>query len=140
MGGGGSATAELMGKASMRRHLVLAAMAALLLPPLEAVAQGRGDAHVRGPDRRAERPFERPGNPNAARAPRPAPRQDLGPPAAWRRGQVLPPTYRGGAAPNLERHHLRPPPPGYDWVQVGPDIYLTQRSTGLVLEAIPGGY
>jgi Ni/Co efflux regulator RcnB len=59
---------------------------------------------------------------------------------AWRRGQYLPPQYRGYRVPDLGRYRLRPPPPGYDWVTVGPDIYLMQRNSGLVLDVVPGGY
>jgi len=59
---------------------------------------------------------------------------------AWRRGQYLPPEYRGYRVPDLGRYRLRPPPPGYDWVTVGPDIYLMQRNSGLVLDVVPGGY
>ena len=59
---------------------------------------------------------------------------------AWRQGQYLPPQYRGAVVQDRGRYRLRPPPPGYDWVGVGPDIYLMQRSTGMVLDIIPGGY
>lgn len=59
---------------------------------------------------------------------------------AWGRGDFLPPTYRGQGLSDFGRYRLRPPPAGYDWVQVGRDIYLMQRSTGMVLEAIPYGY
>lgn len=38
------------------------------------------------------------------------------------------------------RFRLRTPPPGYDWVGVGRDIYLVQRGTGRVLDAIPDGF
>ena len=119
----------------MRRLLIAAMAAATLLAPLaDAVAQGRGNG--RGPERRAEREFRR-------EAPRPAQegrRAYRAPPRALDRGQVLPPPYRGERIEDFDRHRLRPPPAGYNWVQVGRDIYLTQRSTGLVVEAIPGGY
>ena len=58
----------------------------------------------------------------------------------WRRGQVLPPAYRGAYVPDPGRYHLRAPPPGYGWVGDGRDAYLTQRSTGLVLDRVPGAY
>ena len=63
-----------------------------------------------------------------------------GPPRAWRQGEYLPPMYRGSVVQNPSRYRLRAPPPGYAWVGVGPDIYLMQRGTGMVLDTIPGGY
>ena len=57
-----------------------------------------------------------------------------------RRGQVLPPAYRGAYVPDPGRYHLRAAPPGYGWVGDGRDAYLTQRSTGLVLDRVPGAY
>lgn len=80
------------------------------------------------------------------RGPRAAPGRNWSPPAgpgaprAWGRGDFLPPPYRGAGLRDFERYRLRPPPVGYDWVQVGRDIYLMQRSTGMVVEAIPYGY
>ena len=59
---------------------------------------------------------------------------------SWGRGQRLPPMYRGDVLRDPGRYRLRAAPPGYDWVGVGPDIYLMQRSTGMVLDSIPGGY
>lgn len=59
---------------------------------------------------------------------------------SWGRGERLPPMYRGSVLRDPGRFRLRTPPPGYDWVGVGPDIYLVQRSSGLVLDAIPGGF
>jgi Ni/Co efflux regulator RcnB len=48
--------------------------------------------------------------------------------------------YRGDVLRDPGRYRLRTPPPGYDWVGVGGDIYLMQRGSGMVLDAIPGGY
>ena len=58
----------------------------------------------------------------------------------WRRGQVLPPAYRGAYVPDPGRYRLRAAPNGYGWVGDGRNAYLTQRSTGMVLEAVPGAY
>ena len=63
-----------------------------------------------------------------------------GGPGGWRRGQVLPPAYRGAYVPDPGRYHLRAAPPGYGWVGDGRDAYLTQRSTGLVLDRVPRAY
>lgn len=138
----------------MRKLITIVAAAATLLTPLASSAQGRGDGRGEGRWRNAERHADR----NEARAaareargrdydrrdmPPPGFRRQPGPPpqarGGWGRGQYLPPTYRGAPVRDIERYRLRQPPMGYDWVRVGPDIYLTQRSTGLVVEAIPGG-
>lgn len=58
----------------------------------------------------------------------------------WRRGQVLPPERRGAYVPDPGRYHLRAAPPGYGWVGDGRNAYLTQRSTGMVLDSVPGAY
>lgn len=57
-----------------------------------------------------------------------------------RRGQVVPPAYRGAYVPDPGRYHLRAAPPGYGWVGDGRNAYLTQRSTGMVLDSVPGAY
>ena len=128
------------------RKMLVAALAALTLsaPLVDAAAQGRGggNGRGRGGEGRAERSYER-GAGRWAQDPNMPPRRYNAPPqreGGWGRGQYLPPPARSGQIQDFSRHRLRPPPAGYDWVQVGPDIYLTQRSTGLVVEAIPGGY
>ena len=59
---------------------------------------------------------------------------------SWRRGQVLPPDYRGATVADPGRYHLRRPPSGYDWVGDSRNAYLMQRSTGLVLDSVTGAY
>jgi Ni/Co efflux regulator RcnB len=54
----------------------------------------------------------------------------------YSRGQFLPPSYLGGVV-DPRQYHLRRPPNGYGWVTVGPNAYLTQRSTGLILDTAP---
>lgn len=63
-----------------------------------------------------------------------------GPGRSWRRGERLPPMYRGSVVRDPRRFRLRTPPPGYDWINVGPGVYLVQRSSGLVLDAIPNDF
>ena len=58
----------------------------------------------------------------------------------WRRGQVLPPAYRGAVISDFGRYHLRRPPRGYYWVQQDDDFVLVAMATGLIFEVIPGGY
>jgi hypothetical protein len=55
----------------------------------------------------------------------------------FRRGQFLPQGYWGGAVADPRAYHLRRPPNGYSWVTVGPNAYLMQRSTGLILDTAP---
>ena len=56
----------------------------------------------------------------------------------FRRGQFLPQGYwNGGAVADPRQYHLRRPPNGYGWVTVGPNAYLMQRSTGLILDTAP---
>ena len=57
---------------------------------------------------------------------------------SWRRGEFLPHAYWGGAAIDPHRYRLRTPPPGYAWFGIGRDAYLVQRSTGLILDTVPG--
>lgn len=59
--------------------------------------------------------------------------------AAWRRGAVLPPYYRGAQLYEYDRHRLRRPPPGYAWYRVNNDYVLTQTISGLIMEVV-GGY
>ena len=141
----------------MRHFAIIAAAAATLLTTFAVTAdarEGPGRGRDRGDDRRYEqrddRRYERPAdrlpryepNPDIRRRmdPRNAPPPYLAAPRSWRQGERLPPMYRGGYLPDPGRYRLRAAPPGYDWVGVGDDIYLVQRSTGLVLDTIPGGY
>jgi Ni/Co efflux regulator RcnB len=55
---------------------------------------------------------------------------------AWRRGGVLPPSYRGYWVDDYYRYHLRPPPRGYRWYRVGDDYLLAAITTGLIFEII----
>jgi Ni/Co efflux regulator RcnB len=155
-------------EASMRRIVIIAAAAATLLSSLafSVEAQDRGRDRDRGDDRRYEGSerrgdyergrgrYERGDGGRSERLPRYEPRPEVrrredprnapppyyGAERSWRQGERLPPMYRGRVVRDPGRFRLRAPPPGYDWIGVGPDIYLMQRSTGLVLDAIPGGY
>lgn len=62
------------------------------------------------------------------------------PAQALRRGQLLPQGYAGGRVADPGRYHLRGAPNGYDWLGDGRDAYLVQRSTGMVLDSVPGAY
>lgn len=56
--------------------------------------------------------------------------------AGWRRGEILPPDYRGYAVPDYARYHLRRPPRGYYWCRAGDDFVLVAMTTGLIFEVI----
>ena len=58
----------------------------------------------------------------------------------WRRGQILPPAYRGEPINNYAAYHLRRPPRGYYWCRQGDDYVLVALTTGLIFEVIAGGY
>lgn len=53
----------------------------------------------------------------------------------WRRGDRLPPAYRGSAyvIANPVGYHLRPAPRGYYWVRVDNNAVLAAVTTGVVL-------
>jgi Ni/Co efflux regulator RcnB len=152
----------------MRRALIIAAAAAALLSPCVAAAQdhggwrrgeaydhmrrqtadhdrrgGRGRGEDRGRDDRAGDRYGRGPDLPRGGGPREAPTPYRAAPErsgrSWRQGEYLPPMYRGSVVRDPGRYRLRAPPPGYDWVGVAPNIYLMQRGTGMVLDAIPGG-
>ncbi|WP_112061649.1 RcnB family protein [Hyphomonas pacifica] len=54
----------------------------------------------------------------------------------WKRGEYLPADYRDDYFEDWRRYDLREAPPGYRWVIVDEDAYLTQVATGLVAEAV----
>jgi len=65
----------------------------------------------------------------------PAPRATAG---GWRRGGYLPPAYQQFVVQNPAAFHLRRPPSGYNWVQVGNQYLLVSSGTGLIFDAAPG--
>jgi Nickel/cobalt transporter regulator len=73
-------------------------------------------------------------------APRVPPGYDPERPArsGWRRGQFLPPDFRGVVVEDYARFHLRRPPRGYFWYRDADDYVLASASTGLIFEVIPG--
>jgi Ni/Co efflux regulator RcnB len=56
----------------------------------------------------------------------------------WGRGDVVPWPYRGQQyiVTDWRMHRLSPPPRGYQWVSVGPDYFLINIVTGMVLQSI----
>lgn len=58
--------------------------------------------------------------------------------SGWRRGQYLPPDFRGVVVEDYPRFHLRRPPRGYFWYRDADDYVLASAATGLIFEVIPG--
>lgn len=58
----------------------------------------------------------------------------------WRRGDFLPRGFGDGPELDPRHYRLRTPPPGYVWRGSGRDAYLVQRSTGLILDTVPGAW
>ena len=56
---------------------------------------------------------------------------------AWRRGALLPPSYRGYVINDYYRYRLRPPPRGYVWYRVGDSFMLTGVANGVIFEVVP---
>jgi Ni/Co efflux regulator RcnB len=63
-----------------------------------------------------------------------------GPNHEFYRGQRLPPEYRDRqyVVDDWRGHHLRAPPRGYRWVQVGGDYVLVAISNGIILQLFLG--
>ena len=59
-------------------------------------------------------------------------------PSRWRRGQFLPPPFRGDMVGDYSRYHLRRPPPGYFWYRSGDDYILAAIASGLIFEVVAG--
>ena len=56
---------------------------------------------------------------------------------SWRRGGYLPPIDQSLVVGDYGRYHLRRPPFGYHWVQVGNQFMLVSSSTGLIFDVAP---
>jgi len=56
----------------------------------------------------------------------------------YRTGQHLPRNYYVNRTYYVQPtvYGLQAPPPGYEWVRVGNDVYLTQTSTGLIANVV----
>jgi len=56
----------------------------------------------------------------------------------YRSGQYLPRNYYVNRTYYVQPtvYGLQAPPPGYEWVRVGNDVYLTQTQTGLISQVI----
>ena len=56
----------------------------------------------------------------------------------WHRGAHIPRTYRDReyVVSHWEEHHLRRPPRGYEWVQVGGDYVLVAIASGIIAEIL----
>ncbi|HEX4267418.1 MAG TPA: RcnB family protein [Steroidobacteraceae bacterium] len=54
----------------------------------------------------------------------------------WRKGDRLPPAYRGSAyvIPDVAVYHLRPAPVGFYWIRVDNNAVLASVATGAVVD------
>jgi len=57
---------------------------------------------------------------------------------SWRKGNRLPPNYRGHVVNNYSRYKLRQPPRGYHWVKVNNDYLLIGIATGIISSIVAG--
>ena len=57
---------------------------------------------------------------------------------SWRKGNRLPPNYRGHVVNNYSRYKLRQPPRGYHWVKVNNDYLLVGIATGVISSIVAG--
>jgi len=73
-------------------------------------------------------PDERPGHP---------PADPKGHPV---RGGFLPAERLADRIADPQKYKVRQPPPGYSWVHVGQDLFLVQDHSGLIVDAVEGGY
>ncbi|MFT4193988.1 RcnB family protein [Ottowia sp.] len=130
----------------MRTHRIIAvALAASLgLPSLAGAQPGDPERRPGDPPRKTA-PAKR--EPNHARAPQqrqpagqPAPHvaRGAGPDHRFHQGQRLPSEWRHQqyVVNDWRAHHLRPPPRGYQWVQVGADYVLIAVATGVIASLI----
>ncbi|HEY3797772.1 MAG TPA: RcnB family protein [Caulobacteraceae bacterium] len=58
----------------------------------------------------------------------------------WQRGAYLPPAYQSFEINDFDRYHLRRPPYGYHWVQVGNECLLVSLATGQIFDVVMGPY
>ena len=58
--------------------------------------------------------------------------------SGWRRGERLPPDFRGDVVSDYARYHLRRPPRGYFWYRDADDYVLAAAGSGLIFEVING--
>lgn len=63
-------------------------------------------------------------------------RLGIGPNFAFHRGDRLPPHYRNRhyVVENWRIHHLRQPPRGHQWVQIGANYALVAITTGMIVD------
>ena len=137
MAGSAAASAGLAGAAALSE----AAVSVVAVPALEASRVHVDRAALVGSGVAAPTAVRLWGRP--AVSPRASPLHVLrlmagGGGGGFRRGQFLPQGYwNGGAVADPRQYHLRRPPNGYGWVTVGPNAYLMQHSTGLILDTAP---
>ena len=131
--------------------VLLASAIAVLIAPV-VLQPGRTAAQVYGGGHRG---FGSPGFHPPAYAPPNYGRPRIAPPRAaahmpssydperpgrsgWRRGERLPPSFRGDIVSDYARYHLRRPPRGFAWYRDADDYVLAAMATGVIFDVISG--
>ncbi|MCO5079269.1 MULTISPECIES: RcnB family protein [unclassified Chelatococcus] len=119
---------------------LFAAAVAICFVSTSAFAQAPG--YQRGPDHGGKPAYGAPRHhaqqPRAHRPHSPQPHVQRHQPPRWKKGNRLPPAYRGHVVRDYGRYHLRPPPRGYNWVRVDNNYLLIATATGLISSIIAG--
>ena len=105
-------------------------MSARHLTPLLAAAMGLGLTAFADPPRHATGDALPPGLAKQGKVP-PGHAKKI-----WGKGEYLPVDYRDHYFEDWRRYDLREAPPGYRWVIVDQDAYLTEVASGLIADAI----
>ena len=58
----------------------------------------------------------------------------------WKRGEVLPPDYRGAYVEDYRRYGLYAPPPGHQWRRVDDEYVLIAVATGVIASVLLGDH
>lgn len=130
--------AKKMTAAVMAGLMGLTSLSALAQPQPPRPPQHGGPGFGPGPQPHppAARP-QHPGHPHGM-PPGHAKRMGAGPQHKWVKGTRLPREYRSHnyVVNNWQRHGLKRPPRGYQWVQYGSDYMLVAIATGVITQLI----
>lgn len=112
----------------------------LTLAASPALADRDGQGRGRNEARREQRLERKENRGPKAQAPGRGRGQGAQGQGGWRRGQVLPPSFRRGVVGDPYRYGLYPAPRGHAWVRVGPDVYLMSKESGVIREVVRDSY
>lgn len=112
-----------MTKEVAMKSIVLALTAVSLLAAPAAMAQPYSSQHSK---------------PSYSKMHKGGPKHDMGRHHGWKKGNRLPPNYRGHVVKNYSHYKLRKPPRGYHWVKVDNDYMLIGIASGIISSIIAG--